>query len=1005
MTTTVVKSVGVLALNVTHTTGLLVNPIVITCDKLPVTVEPNQTVLVANVVGNTNANGVKTVLAVDYNQKKITVAGSGNAAYVSGGTVTREYATLQAGIAANGGNITAAGTDRIIWFETYRDGFLFGTLVSPIALSGATTDATHYRGIRPWTSGVASAFTHRYNPTTRVGVQIICDVDNTQRSGILLGEVGARLEGVRVYVQDQGATSGTVRGVNLGSDSLQIDAVTCESSEGDGALCAFECFGRSSGGGASGTRATLTNCVAVGSGVDGVGAVNGYHSTAGFDRFFNCDVWGVRGSSVARGFNANVSTQEVRNCVASGCRFADFGVSTSGTFDHCLSSDATAAGSLSYTGEAPDATFLYPTLQDFRLRSTSQAVNVGVDLSAFFTKDVVGATRTGQWEIGAFGGFASPPSGDPTFFMFTIGSDPSRYYATWDDFELATRVNLVALHQRLAGELYADSDFVVSGAGLSDVPKYARAVTDKDHYREIRVAPGHGYDPVTDTGVRILTSAALELAEPHARLVGPMLVKQTTAGTSDESCVHASADHVVVDGVFGLLDVGTGGTRAVFVGDGDLCDFRNSIAVGGTNTDGADIGFLVVGAASSVRNCDAARIRRGSTGTCFSDGGGGGVTFQNDIAGSSDVGFDVVDGWMDHCASTDATATGVGSRAGLSASDIWKDSAANDFRLIPTSVCVDGGANLSVDFTQDYLRAERVGAWEMGALTGYVAPPSRPPMRVGVTSRLVSCWTIEPLLARAFRFTSASCAIVHDGFVFPPGGSVRASARRAESGAKKGNMEVTGQVSDDFVSLEMLQADLVAGARVVEDLVDWMWPWLGAVKRTVYRARGSVRHDSETWTAQLEGLGERLDRNVGRLYTRADLDYRPGDIDFAADVQSSCVVDSVSIDRLEFSTATSGAGSIPGSYADGFFRHGRLTFKSGANVGRVMDVRAYTQSTRTVRLALRARLDIEVGDVFSIEPGFDLSFEQRRDKFDDGEGHRGFLFIPGGHRSLQAPGR
>ena len=66
-----------------------------------------------------------------------------------------------------------------------------------------------------------------------------------------------------------------------------------------------------------------------------------------------------------------------------------------------ISSDGThPTDANSYTATATDL-FTDPTNGDFTLKTGSAAINAGTDLSAYFTDDITGATRT-QWDIGAF---------------------------------------------------------------------------------------------------------------------------------------------------------------------------------------------------------------------------------------------------------------------------------------------------------------------------------------------------------------------------------------------------------------------------------------------------------------------------------------------------------------------------------------------------------------------------------------------------------------------------
>jgi uncharacterized phage protein (TIGR02218 family) len=70
------------------------------------------------------------------------------------------------------------------------------------------------------------------------------------------------------------------------------------------------------------------------------------------------------------------------------------------------------------------------------------------------------------------------------------------------------------------------------------------------------------------------------------------------------------------------------------------------------------------------------------------------------------------------------------------------------------------------------------------------------------------------------------------------------------------------------------------------------------------------------------------------------------------------------------------------AYADGWFDSGALTFESGANAGRTIEVKSWTQGTRTLELWEPARLEVEVGDQFRVYPGCHKRItDDCRDKF------------------------
>lgn len=115
------------------------------------------------------------------------------------------------------------------------------------------------------------------------------------------------------------------------------------------------------------------------------------------------------------GFNVNARSSSggvgsLRNCIAQDCT-TDFSVGGGGfpatyTGTNNLSKDATATNVDSDSGASSivstTLTFRDAAAYDYHLAaSDTAAIDAGVDLSATFTDDVDGVTRTGTWDIGA----------------------------------------------------------------------------------------------------------------------------------------------------------------------------------------------------------------------------------------------------------------------------------------------------------------------------------------------------------------------------------------------------------------------------------------------------------------------------------------------------------------------------------------------------------------------------------------------------------------------------
>ncbi len=88
-----------------------------------------------------------------------------------------------------------------------------------------------------------------------------------------------------------------------------------------------------------------------------------------------------------------------------------------GVEDYNISSDASVLGAHSLTNKSYTDVFTDADNGDLTLKSGSPAIGAGTDLSAYFTIDIIGTTRS-TWDIGAFA--YSPSGGTPITNYFDI---------------------------------------------------------------------------------------------------------------------------------------------------------------------------------------------------------------------------------------------------------------------------------------------------------------------------------------------------------------------------------------------------------------------------------------------------------------------------------------------------------------------------------------------------------------------------------------------------------
>lgn len=92
--------------------------------------------------------------------------------------------------------------------------------------------------------------------------------------------------------------------------------------------------------------------------------------------------------------------------------------------------------------------------------------------------------------------------------------------------------------------------------------------------------------------------------------------------------------------------------------------------------------------------------------------------------------------------------------------------------------------------------------------------------------------------------------------------------------------------------------------------------------------------------------------------------------------------------------------------ADGWFADGEVTFVTGNNAGRSLEIKAWTQATKLVTLFLPFQGTIEVGDTLTIYPGCDKTAQNTNGckvKFNNITNRQAEDFVPGMAYLIQGP--
>jgi uncharacterized phage protein (TIGR02218 family) len=262
---------------------------------------------------------------------------------------------------------------------------------------------------------------------------------------------------------------------------------------------------------------------------------------------------------------------------------------------------------------------------------------------------------------------------------------------------------------------------------------------------------------------------------------------------------------------------------------------------------------------------------------------------------------------------------------------------------------------------------------------------------------LTWCWKVIRTDSTVMGFTDHDLDLAFDGVTFAAATGFTASEVASSLGLAIDNLDVEGALD----AVAITEADLAAGIYDGASVELWRVNWADVSQRVLMRkgTLGEVTRGEIAFTAELRGLAHELQQTLGRTYQRqcdADLgDARCGVDLGAAAFKGTGTVDAVSDDRV---LTVSGLSAFDNNW----FLFGKLTWISGANAGRIAEVKAHSKSSASATLTLwqRAPKAVEAGDTFIVSAGCDKTLRTCKVKFDNIVNFRGFPHMPGNDRTF-----
>ena len=265
----------------------------------------------------------------------------------------------------------------------------------------------------------------------------------------------------------------------------------------------------------------------------------------------------------------------------------------------------------------------------------------------------------------------------------------------------------------------------------------------------------------------------------------------------------------------------------------------------------------------------------------------------------------------------------------------------------------------------------------------------------GETTTLATCWKVTRRDGAIFGFTDFDKDLTVDSLLYQARSGYTRSAIHTIANLAVDNLDIESAIDSETLSAADLRAGVWDGATVEIFLVNWSNLANGKIilKRGTI---GEVELKDTVFRTELRGLSQALSQQIVELYTpdcRADL----GDTRCKVNLTALTVTGAVTAvtDRRSFADSARGESV-------NHWNGGLLTWTSGANVGRKMEVKAFG-SSGAFTLFLPMPSIVAVGDNYSLRPGCDKKFSTCKDRYNNVKNFRGEPNVPGNDQVLAYP--
>ena len=254
------------------------------------------------------------------------------------------------------------------------------------------------------------------------------------------------------------------------------------------------------------------------------------------------------------------------------------------------------------------------------------------------------------------------------------------------------------------------------------------------------------------------------------------------------------------------------------------------------------------------------------------------------------------------------------------------------------------------------------------------------------------CWRLTRADGMRLGFTDHDRPVTFDGTTFEAATGFTASEIAEQVGLSVDNLEVSSALSAESLDEADLAAGLFDNASVEIFRVNWQSPDQRVLMRK--GVLGEVKRSALGFAAEVRGLAHALQQPKGRVIQFA-CDADLGDARCTVDLGQAAYRGSGTVSAVRSARAFTASGLE--TFASGWFARGLVTWTSGANQGRRMEVKRHGLAGALAEIELWQPMGTQPapGDTFDVTAGCDKQPATCRDKFANMVNFRGFPHIPG----------